>query len=275
MARKGKIGENTRCVCIGGSPWQTKWSIWMTVSGRKNDLAALKDGPVPRYEAVKQFIRGRIESGEWPAHHRIPSENDIVAELGVSRMTANRALRELASEGAITRVQGVGSFVAAHKGSTALLEVRNIAEEIRERGHLHTSRLNLLQEEAAGPEVADSLGLSTGARVFHSIIVHLEDEVPIQIEDRFVNPSVCPNYLKQDFQTTTPNAFLTLVAPITRTEQIVEAVLPKPWESKLLSIGRNEPCLMIRRRTWSEASHVTVARLLYPGTRYRLEGVSQ
>lgn len=247
----------------------------MTVSGRKNDLAALKDGPVPRYEAVKQFIRGRIESGEWPAHHRIPSENDIVAELGVSRMTANRALRELASEGAITRVQGVGSFVATHKGSTALLEVRNIAEEIRERGHLHTSRLNLLQEEAAGPEVADSLGLSTGARVFHSIIVHLEDEVPIQIEDRFVNPSVCPNYLKQDFQTTTPNAFLTLVAPITRTEQIVEAVLPKPWERKLLSIGRNEPCLMIRRRTWSEAANVTVARLLYPGTRYRLEGVSQ
>lgn len=247
----------------------------MTVLGRKNELAALKDGPVPRYEAVKQFIRGRIESGEWPAHHRIPSENDIVAELGVSRMTANRALRELASEGAITRVQGVGSFVAAHKGSTALLEVRNIAEEIRGRGHLHTSRLNLLQEEAASPEVADGLGLLRGARVFHSIIVHLEDEVPIQIEDRFVNPSVCPNYLKQEFQTTTPNAYLTLVAPITRTEQIVEAVLPKPWECKLLSIGRNEPCLMIRRRTWSEAANVTVVRLLYPGTRYRLEGVSQ
>ncbi len=65
------------------------------------------------------------------------------------------------------------------------------------------------------------------------------------------------------------------MAPITRTEQIVEAVLPKPWECKLLSIGRGEPCLMIRRRTWSEAANVTVAWLTYPGTRYRLEGVSQ
>jgi GntR family transcriptional regulator, histidine utilization repressor len=247
----------------------------MTPMERKSDISAFEDGPVPRYEAVKQFIRSRIDSGEWPAHHRIPSENEIVADLGVSRMTANRALRELASEGAITRVQGVGSFVAAHKGSTALLEVRNIADEIRARGHLHTSRINLLQEEPASPEIADALGLATGARVFHSIIVHLEDDVPIQIEDRFVNSSVCPNYLKQDFQSTTPNAYLTLVAPITRTEQIVEAVLPKPWECKLLSIGRNEPCLMIRRRTWSETANVTVARLLYPGTRYRLEGISQ
>ncbi|WEX76845.1 histidine utilization repressor [Sinorhizobium numidicum] len=247
----------------------------MTAVGRKSDISNFENGPVPRYEAVKQFIRSRIESGEWPAHHRIPSENDIVADLGVSRMTANRALRELASEGAITRVQGVGSFVAAHKGSTALLEVRNIADEIRERGHRHTSRINLLQEEHASPDVGDALGLATGARVFHSIIVHCENDVPIQIEDRFVNPSICPNYLGQDFRSMTPNAYLTLVAPITRTEQIVEAVSPKPWESKLLAIGRNEPCLMIRRRTWSDTANVTTARLLYPGTRYRLEGVSQ
>lgn len=242
--------------------------------GRKNDMTSIEHGPVPRYEAVKQFIRSRIESGEWPAQHRIPSENEIVSELRVSRMTANRALRELASEGAITRVQGVGSFVAAHKGSTALLEVRNIAEEIQARGHRHSSRIDLLQEEPASPEIADALGVASGARVFHSIVVHREDDVPIQIEDRFVNPSVCPDYLKQDFQSTTPNAYLTLVAPISRTEQIVEAVLPTSWECKLLSIGRNEPCLMIRRRTWSETANVTVARLIYPGSRYRLEGAS-
>ncbi|MCA1368039.1 histidine utilization repressor [Bradyrhizobium sp. BRP14] len=247
----------------------------MTALEPKSDLSTFGTGPVPRYEAVKQFIRSRIESGEWPPNHRIPSENDIVADLGVSRMTANRALRELASEGTITRVQGVGSFVATHKSSTALLEVRNIADEIRERGHTHTSKISLLQQEQASPEVADALGLATGARVFHSIIVHAENGMPIQIEDRFVNPAICPNYLEQDFGSITPNAYLTLAAPITRTEQIVEAVLPKPWECKLLAIGRNEPCLMIRRRTWSEAANVTVARLIYPGTRYRLEGVSQ
>ncbi|MDI7862349.1 histidine utilization repressor [Rhizobiaceae bacterium n13] len=247
----------------------------MTALGRKNEMATFEDGPVPRYEAVKQYIRSHIDSGEWPANHRIPSENEIVVDLGVSRMTANRALRELASEGAITRVQGVGSFVAARKGSTALLEVRNIADEIRGRGHTHTSHLVEMQEEAAGTEIGDALGLATGARIFHSVMVHLENGLPIQIEDRYVNPVVCPRYMEQDFSAMTPTAYLTMVAPITRTEQIVEAVSAKLWECKLLGIDRTEPCLMIRRRTWSDTTNVTTARLLYPGTRYRLEGVSQ
>ncbi|WP_081159148.1 histidine utilization repressor [Ensifer aridi] len=246
----------------------------MAAVERKNGRATFEDGPVPRYEAVKHFIRSRIDSGEWPAHHRIPSENEIVTDFGVSRMTANRALRELANEGMITRVQGVGSFVAPQKGSTALLEVRNIADEIRERGHAHTSRTELMKQEEATSEIGYSLGLATGARVFHSIMVHFENGLPIQIEDRFVNPAICPRYMEQDFTAMTPNAYLTAIAPITRTEQIVEAVSPQLWERKLLGISRNEPCLMIRRRTWSDTANVTTARLLYPGTRYRLEGIS-
>ena len=62
----------------------------------------------PLYLAVKQLIHERIDSGAWPPNFRVPSENELVSELGVSRMTANRALRELASEGVIKRVQGRG-----------------------------------------------------------------------------------------------------------------------------------------------------------------------
>lgn len=230
----------------------------------------------PRYATVKNYVLQRIRSGAWPPHHRIPSENEIVVDLGVSRMTANRALRELAAEGAIFRVQGVGSFVAPpSKGSTPLLGVKNIADEIRQRGHEHGARIVLMQEEAATPEVADALGLEIGARLYHSIITHYEDDVPIQIEDRFVNPAVAPDYIGQSFGKTTPNAYLTAIAPISGIDQVVEAVSPQPWECRLLSISGIEPCLMIRRRTWSEGIPVTSVRLLYPGSRYRLEGSSR
>ncbi len=93
--------------------------------------------PHPLYAGVKQMILDRIHSGEWPPKHRVPSENELVSELGVSKMTANRALRELATEGELVRIQGVGSFVAERKGYSALFEVRNIADEIAERGHAH------------------------------------------------------------------------------------------------------------------------------------------
>ncbi|CAN7649988.1 histidine utilization repressor [Rhizobium sp. LjRoot98] len=225
----------------------------------------------PLYAGVKQMILDRIQSGEWPPKHRVPSENELVAELGVSKMTANRALRELASEGELVRIQGVGSFVAERKGYSELFEVRNIAEEIDERGHTHQASVVVLAQETAAPDVADALGLPIGAPVFHSLIVHSENGVPVQIEDRFVNPEAAPGYLEQDFTAQTPNAYLTAEAPLSGSEHIVEAAMPQPWECKLLVILRTEPCLLIRRRTWSSKRAVSFARLVYPGNRYRLE----
>ncbi|MCF3640185.1 histidine utilization repressor [Rhizobium sp. TRM95111] len=228
----------------------------------------------PLYERMKAQIKQRIDSGEWPVHHRVPSENELVDLMGVSKMTANRALRELANEGIIVRVQGSGSYVAPKKRSARFMGVRNIADEIAERGAQHTAEVILKQTETCGYELADSLGLDVGNPAFHSVIVHHEDEAPIQIEDRFVNPAVAPDYLDQNFQHVTPNAYLTAIAPISRTEQFVEAVVAQPWEARLLSISRTEPCLLIRRRTWSSDQVVTSVRLLYPGARYRLESSS-
>ncbi|MFP5078353.1 histidine utilization repressor [Rhizobium sp. YIM 134829] len=223
------------------------------------------------YAGVKQVILDKIQSGEWPPKHRVPSENQLVQELGVSKMTANRALRELASEGELIRIQGVGSFVAERKGASALFEVRNIAEEIAERGHSHQATVIALAQITASPEIADALGLDIGSPVFHSLIVHLENGVPVQIEDRHVHPAVAPDYLGQDFSITTPNAYLQAIAPLSGSEHVVEAALPQPWECKLLLIQKTEPCLSIRRRTWSASHIVSTARLLYPGNRYRLE----
>jgi len=61
--------------------------------------SAAGEAPAARYEQVKQHILGIIESGARQAGERLPSELDLVATLGVSRMTVNRALRELAHEG--------------------------------------------------------------------------------------------------------------------------------------------------------------------------------
>lgn len=239
-------------------------------SGEKKPSKQGSD-PTPLYAGVKQMVLDRIYSGEWPPHHRVPSENELVAELKVSRMTANRALRELASEGALVRIQGVGSFVAERKGYSALFEVRNIADEIAERGHVHAANVVLLDEEKASPEIADQLRLEIGSRVFRSIIVHSENDMPVQIEERFVNPASAPRYLEQDFTKSTPNAYLSQEAPLEVAEHMVEATLPQPWECKLLLVLHSEPCLMIRRRTWSGEVVVSVARLVYPGSRYRLE----
>jgi GntR family histidine utilization transcriptional repressor len=232
----------------------------------------LDDSPAPLYARVKQMISQQIRSGSWPPHHRVPSESELVAQLGFSRMTINRALREMTAEGLLVRMQGVGTFVAQPKTRSALFEVNNIADEIAARGHRHSCQVVVLAEEAAGPQRALALDLLENQRVFHSVIVHLENDVPIQIEDRFVNAQAAPQYLEQDFTQQTPYAYLSQVAPLTEGEHVVEAILADAQECRLLQIERGEPCLLIRRRTWSGRQPVTAARLIHPGSRHRLEG---
>ncbi|KQT47613.1 histidine utilization repressor [Aureimonas sp. Leaf454] len=238
------------------------------------DAGAVAPQGEPLYARLKHYVRSRVEAGEWTVGQRVPSENELVDLLGVSRMTANRALRELAEEGLVVRVRGKGSFVAARKRSSQFQSVPNIADEIGERGGRHGVTLVLLQIETAGPELSEALALALGDPAFHSILVHLEDDLPIQLEDRFVRPAAAPDYIDQPFREITPNAYLSRVAPIVRAEQQIEAVLAAPWEARLLGIARTEPCLLVRRRTFAQGGVVSSVRLLYPGSRYRLDSAS-
>lgn len=228
--------------------------------------------PLPRYSQIKRMISSRIQSGDWRPGDRIASEAELVRDMGVSRMTINRALRELTLEGQLIRVQGVGTFVAENKAQSALFEVKNIAEEIRARGSRHEAKVILLRREAASDQTARLFEMKPGDEVYHSIMLHLENDVPIQIEDRLVDPRMARDYLQQDFTRITPFVYLTEVAPISEAEHVIEAVLPGPEERRLLKIPAKEPCIRLHRRTWTDGRPVSCADLTYPGSRYRLSG---
>lgn len=243
-----------------------------TVTMLEHLFDGLPDVPQPIYAKLKQAISQKISAGEWLANQRVPSEAEIVKSLGVSRMTVNRALRELTVEGFLVRHQGLGTFVAEKKAHSALFEVHNIAEEIAARGHKHLSKLLTLESARASVEEAMMLGVRTNHGIFRSVVLHYENDIPIQIEERIVNASLAPEYDKQDFTLHTSYEYLMGVAPMTEGEHLVEAVLPNAIECERLQIGAHEPCLQIKRRTWSGDEIVTAARLVYPGSRFQLFG---
>ena len=226
----------------------------------------------PHYQKLKNHISTHVNDGDWQQGHRVASENELARQFGVSRMTANRALKELSAEGVLTRVPGVGTFVAEQIPQTPLFEIRNIADEIRERGHHYHADLKLLAEETADKEVAAALEVPLGAMVFHSVVIHHENGVPVQLEDRFVNPALVPNYMQQDFTLMTPNEYLMQTAPLTEAEHIIEALLPDARMQHRLALDDAEPCILLHRRTWSGAAVATTAKLVHPGSRYRLGG---
>lgn len=228
------------------------------------------DRVAPLYEKVKKYILDRIQSGEWAPAQRILSENELVRELRVSRMTVNRAVRELADGGILTRLPGVGTFVAEPRQQGHLLEIHNIADEIKGRGHRHGAQILSVSQEPASGEVAARMHLEPGAPVFHSVIVHYENDVPIQLEDRYVHPGAAPDYLQIDFTTTTPSEHLIRVAPLRRVEHVVQAVVPAAAIRRHLEMKAGEPCLLLLRRTWARGLVASTASLYHPGGRYQL-----
>jgi GntR family histidine utilization transcriptional repressor len=224
------------------------------------------------YAQVKHYLKGRLAAGDWPPGVLMPSEAELVARFGVSRMTVNRALRELQAEGLIDRVQGVGTFAAQLHKVSSTLTLRDLHDEIAERGHRHDAMVIAQEQVRATAGLAGQLGLPNGAPVFHTLIVHLENGVPLQCEDRYVNPACAPDYLGQDFTQTTPTHYLFEATALWRAQYSIEAARPTAEEAELLGIAPTEPCLIVVRRTFTVDSAITLARLVHPGSRYGLEG---
>jgi GntR family transcriptional regulator, histidine utilization repressor len=227
---------------------------------------------VAPYAQVKQNLKAGLAQGRWRPGELMPSEAELVAQFGVSRMTVGRALRELLAEGLVDRVQGVGTFAAQLHRVSSTLTIRDLHEEIEARGHRHHAELQFVREERAPPLLAQQLGLAVGAPVYHSLILHHDNGVPLQCEDRYVNPACAPDYLKVDFARTTPTQHLLDVAPLGEAQYTIEAGNPTEQEARLLGIGVHDPCLIVVRRTASRGVPVTLARLVHPGSRYQLAG---
>jgi GntR family histidine utilization transcriptional repressor len=228
--------------------------------------------PLAPYAQVKQHLKEELASGRFPPGTLMPSEAELVQQFGVSRMTVNRALRELQGEGLVDRVQGVGTFAAQLHRVASTLTIHDLHDEIAQRGHLHEAVVHVARREKAPAALAARLGLKAGSPVFHTLIVHHENGVAIQCEDRYVNPICAPDYLSVDFTQTTPTHHLLEVAPYWEAQYSIEAALPSADEARLLGIRPSEPCLVVVRRTERPDAVITIARLVHPGSLYLLEG---
>jgi GntR family histidine utilization transcriptional repressor len=185
-------------------------------------------------------------------------------------MTINRALRELTQQGLINRVHGLGSFVAETPRHASLIELQDIALEIEQRGKCHSSRVLALTTVAANAEVAAQMGLSLAAPVYYLGAVHLQDDTPLQLETRYVNPQAMPEFINQDFTRSTSTAYLLKQFQPDEMEHIVRACLPDALTCEQLLMNPGEPCLQLIRRTWKNDQVITYVKLNYPGDRYDL-----
>lgn len=225
-----------------------------------------------RFVVIKSALLDLIEAGQMKPGDKVASENQLAKQFSVSRMTSRRAITELVSEGILFRSQGLGTFVSDHRPMSSILNIRSIDEEIMQRGHRYSTQVVSIQSVTADEKQSALLGTNVDSTAFKTEIVHLENDLPVQLEKRLVNPKWAPEYLEQDFQLGTTSRYLNLVAPLTEADHVVEAVIANQEICTLLQIKQSQPCLKISRRTFSAKGIVSFAQLYHPGNRYRIGG---
>lgn len=225
-----------------------------------------------RFVVIKSALLDLIDSGQMKPGDKVASENKLAEQFSVSRMTSRRAITELVTEGILFRSQGLGTFVSDHRPMSSILTIRSIDEEILQRGHRYSAKVISVQNISASEEQSALLGIIEESTIFRTKIVHLENDLPVQLEERLVNPKWAPLYRDQDFEQITTSRYLSLVAPLTEADHVVEAIIAQQDICALLQIEQSQACLKVSRRTFSAKGIVSYAQLYHPGNRYRIGG---
>src|SRR5215211_3614472 len=145
-------------------------------------VESVKSGPLPRYYQLKEIIRERIRSGEWPAGSLIPSERELCERYGISRMTARQSISELVNEGLLYREQGKGTYVGRPKIPQQLLSLTGFTEDMQAREQRPGARVLEAGMWAADEITAERLRIKVGQPVYRLRRLRLADAEPLAIE---------------------------------------------------------------------------------------------
>jgi GntR family transcriptional regulator len=121
---------------------------------------------LPLSAQARQYLLDLIDSGTYAPGEQLPSENELAAQLGISRPTLREALRDLESEGAVVRKHGVGTFITAgyeHRLESGLERLESVLALATRQGMEIECHNLQVEEELATPEIAAKLQIPAGS----------------------------------------------------------------------------------------------------------------
>ncbi|MEO1852388.1 UTRA domain-containing protein [Psychrobacter pacificensis] len=241
---------------------------------------------IPAYQRIKNAILDNIHSGKWQAGSAISTEMALATEFGVSRMTVNRALKELSEERVLERRQGSGTFVAQQQFNHTFVEVRNIAEDLKSANRDYEAKVVSKRAVTAAmldDELRRKFGIDEMATVTHTDasdtpvlyevkIIHVADGQPIQFEERWVDAKKVPHFIDQDFTVVNTSDYLVAKIPLESGSYTIRALAAPNEVADALQIAPQSPTLVLRRQTYSAGQVVTFVKMWHAGDRYQFSG---
>ena len=226
---------------------------------------------LPQFALIKQFLEQQIASGELSSGAKIPTEQSLADSFSVSRMTARRAVQELADMGMLTRTPGSGTFVAEPIKTVPMIAITNLVDAAKQ-SNTHSHRIISADAVQLAANKARLMGLMADTLVFQLNLLHLNNNRPIQWQQICVNRSLAPALLKQKMDKIDPNDYLQWVCTPTKSDYQVSSVLPSASQRRDLDLSHqdNTSCLSVERRDWVDESVLSISTMLHPAEQFYL-----
>jgi GntR family transcriptional regulator len=226
---------------------------------------------IPHHRRIERALRERI-AGLQPGE-RLPSDAELRAEFGVSRMTARNAMQRLADEGLVARRPGRGSFVAqppAHRRANRLM---TFTQEMLRRGLTPSSRLLARTVRPATPAEASALGLNAHEPVVHLRRLRCADDRPMALETTVLIGACAEAVLGADLEHgSLHEALLRAGFTLRRGTGTIRSEPATVDDARLLDLAVGHP-LLVERRVIGDAHgrQIEATESRYPGDRYALD----
>jgi GntR family transcriptional regulator len=201
----------------------------------------------------------------------IPSERQLSADFGVSRLTVRAALDELAREGYLVRRRGSGTYVQQPKISQELT-MTSFSEDMRRRGMVPGSRTLSLRRELAGARLGRFLNVSPGTEIVVVKRLRLADGVSMAIETLHIPATVVPGLRAGDLE----GSFYELLRSrygieIASATQTIEPTVTNEEESDALGVPLHSPAFLFERASRdAENRTLEFVHSIYRCDRYRI-----
>lgn len=209
---------------------------------------------------VRDTIRARILDRTYAPGDKLPRDEDIAAELGCARVTVHRAMQDLSQGGLVERKRKGGTQVRANPVTRATFEIPITRLEVEARGCIYGYRLISREIAAAPPSICARFGLQRPSPMLQVKALHLADDKPYILEDRWVDTTSNPDVMAVDLDRQSANEWLVRNKPYSRVDVRFHAVNAEGDVARHLATTPGRALLVIERTTWHGANPITTVQ---------------